>query len=423
MLYYIRSILTLIFAISMMYLLLDCEIKYKKNRYFFRLYVTIVLIIDGLVLLNFGYIIFMELYPLLVQLPAFLAFVFISRFKFIKVFFVHLTLVAITTSVSVLGMIISYFFEFNNVVTNVSCYIIYVPLWFLVYKYLRPSFLYMLSNTDKGWYGFCTIPLSYTLLIYSVSRYNITKVDLEPRTFIICVLLLILTFAAYMLIIQFFKKTREQLTLLNEQNLFQMQVAAARVHLEELKDSQEKTMLYRHDMRHHLNLISAYLADNNNIAAQKYISEVGKSIESASVEKYCSNYTVNLILSSYIAKAKNEGISINSNVELNEKNDVTDMDLCILFANALENAINACKHVPVENDRTINIICKTKNNKIFIQITNSYQGTVLFADELPIRSEENHGLGTKSIAAVAQKYNGVYSFTAEDGIFRASIIL
>jgi len=86
---YIRSVLTLIFAISMMYILLDCEIKNKKNRYWLGLYVTVVLICDASVLLKIGYPTFMKLYPLLVHLPVFLAFVFISKFKPINVFFVH----------------------------------------------------------------------------------------------------------------------------------------------------------------------------------------------------------------------------------------------------------------------------------------------------------------------------------------------
>ncbi|WP_244272741.1 GHKL domain-containing protein [Natronincola peptidivorans] len=42
---------------------------------------------------------------------------------------------------------------------------------------------------------------------------------------------------------------------------------------------------------------------------------------------------------------------------------------------------------------------------------------------MPVSSEENHGLGTKSIAAVVQKYGGVYSFSVVDRIFNANIIL
>ncbi|MDF3002572.1 MAG: hypothetical protein K0Q48_2691 [Bacillota bacterium] len=105
-------------------------------------------------------------------------------------------------------------------------------------------------------------------------------------------------------------------------------------------------------MRHHLALINSFLADHNEEAAQIYIAEVEKNIDDATIQKYCSNYTVN-----------------------------------------------------------------------FIQIANSYEGNVAFADDLPVSTREDHGFVTRSIAAVTQKYSGVYSFSAEDGIFTTSVIL
>ncbi|MEA1962146.1 MAG: ATP-binding protein [Bacillota bacterium] len=237
------------------------------------------------------------------------------------------------------------------------------------------------------------------------------------------VLLFILVFSAYFLILRLFKQTREQLTLQNEQNISQMQLAAAQIHLESLQESQKKTLIYRHDMRHHLDLISAYLTDNNHAAAQNYITEVEETIEAATVETYCNNYSVNLILSSCIAKARNEQIAVETQIDLPEKNAVANMDLCMILANAIENGINACKCIPRINDRTLKIVCKTKNDKLLIQITNSFAGTVSFVNDMPVSMEENHGLGTKSIAAVAKKYNGVYSFTAEDGVFTTSLFL
>ena len=58
-----------------------------------------------------------------------------------------------------------------------------------------------------------------------------------------------------------------------------------------------------------------------------------------------------------------------------------------------------------------------------IPITNRCTDPVRFVDDRPVSTEENHGRGTKSIAAVVEKYGGVYSFTAEDGVFKTSIIL
>ena len=405
-----------------MFMLLDCEINHKKTRYLLGLYITVILLCDAFVLYTYGYEQFMKLYPLLVHLPVFLAFVFISKFKPIKVFFILLTLIAISTSFSLVGLIISYFFNSSRKVVNIVSYLLYLPTGFIIYKYIRPTFLYMLRNTDKGWLGFCIIPLSYSVLIYSIGAYNLDRIIIGP---IIkdAVLLYILALSAYVLILRYFQQTREHLILQNEQALLSTQITAAQKHLEALRDSQEKTLMYRHDMRHHLNLINAYLVDNNKAGVQKYITEVAKAIESAVVERYCSNYTVNLILSSYLTKARNENIAVETQLDLQKNNAVADMDLCVIFANAIENAINACRHMPGTKDRTISIVCRTKSDKLFIQITNSYEGTIMFADDMPVSTEVNHGLGTQSIAAVAHKYGGVCSFTAEDGLFKTSIIL
>lgn len=418
----IRSIFTIIYAISLIYMLLDYEFKHKKNIYLMGLLVIVMIICNGFIVLNFGYISFIKLYPFLIHAPLFIVLLFISKYKGIKLFFVSLTVFVLSTTPTGVGLIISSFFGFDKIVLSVVCFIMYIPTGFIVYKYFRPLFLYMLRNTDNGWFTFCTIPLSYYVLTYFAGMHNVNNVT-KGYTLVIMVIALILTLSSYVMILRFFKQTKEQVTMQNEQNLLQMQVIAAKVHLEALKESQEKAIIYRHDMRHHMNLINAYLEDDNKAAAQKYITEIEKNIDGTVVEKYCGNYTINLILYSYIAKAKNEQITVETQINISEKNDVSDMDLCIIFANAIENAINACKCITRVNDRILKIIFKTKNEKSFIQIINSYEGTITFVNDIPVSTEENHGFGTKSIAAVVQKYGGVYSFTAQEGVFKTSIIL
>lgn len=365
----------------------------------------------------------MRISALLVQLPVFIAFVCISKFKAIKVFFVNLTVIAIASSFSLLGFVISHIFVVNKTFLDIVCFILYLPLWFLIYKYLRPAFLYMLRNTDKGWFGFCTIPLSHTVILNLISKYNMNTVIFQTKTFVIAALIFILTLSAYFQIFRSFRQTHEQLILQNEQNLLRTQVAAGQMHLEALKESQEKTMLYRHDMRHHLALIGANLADNKREAAQKYIAGIEKTIEDATIENYCSNYTINLILYYFITMAKNDEITVETQINLPNNSTLSDMDLCAIFANTIENAINACKCITNPNDRTLEIFCRPKNDQLFIQITNSYEGAVMFADDMPVSTKANHGLGTKSIAAIVKKYDGVYSFTAENGVFKTSLIL
>ncbi|MHB8127669.1 MAG: ATP-binding protein [Mobilitalea sp.] len=419
----IRSIISVVFAISFMYMLLDCDFSSKKKLYPLGLFPAVILICDVFVYVNYGYTYLMKLYPYLIQTPVLLIFIFASRLKLIKVLFVHFTLIAIATSIYMIAVILSSFFGSDKALLNAICYVIYLSLGFVIYKYLRPSFLYMLRNAEHGWIGFCAIPVSYTIILYTVTSYNVDALIIAPKTILNAVLLLVLILSAYYLIFRSFMQIREQLTLQNEQDLLRTQIAAAHVHLEALEESQEKTIIYRHDMRHHLNLISAFLADNNMAATQKYIAEVQNAIESTVVEQYCNNYTVNLILNSYLTKAKYDRIAVETQINLSENNKISDMDLCVIFANAIENAINACLNISSPADRALKIVCKDKNDKLFIQITNTFEGTLEFVDDMPVSTKINHGLGTKSIAAVVQKYSGVYSFSAEDNVFKSVVIL
>lgn len=419
----IKSLITLIFAISFMYMLLDCDFRSKKKLYLSILFGAVILICDVFILVTYGYTHFMKLYPLLIQIPSLLIFICASRFKVIKVLFVHFTLVALTTSLTMVAIILSSFFGSGKALMNTICIILYLPVIYIFYRYLRPYFLYILHNAKNGWIGFCTIPVSYTIIVYLASDYNVDAITIAPKSIIIATLMLALTLSAYYLIFRFFRQIREQLTLQNEQYLLRTQIAAAQTHLEALKESQDKTIIYRHDMRHHLNLISAFLADNNLAATQKYIAEVQNTIASAVVEQYCNNYTVNLILHSYLTKAKYDQIAVETQINIPENNKISDMDLCVIFANALENAINACLRISNTEDRALKIICKNKNDKLYIQITNSYEGSLEFVDDMPISKEKDHGLGTKSIAAVVQKYRGVCSFSAENHMFQSVVIL
>jgi len=75
------------------------------------------------------------------------------------------------------------------------------------------------------------------------------------------------------------------------------------------------------------------------------------------------------------------------------------------------------------DSRKISIICKEQKGQIFIRISNPYTGEVEFDGEYPVADSPEHGVGTKSIAAIVQKNGGIFSFTARDGIFDMTVSL
>ncbi|KUO66627.1 MAG: hypothetical protein APF84_04105 [Gracilibacter sp. BRH_c7a] len=418
----IEFFVTIGYSITLMYMLLDIEVKRSKGIYIMGLFMTILLVCGGFVWFSLGYQSFMFLYPIFVQIPLFIGFWFISKYKGVKLLFVLLTVIVLSSPPILLGHIVAAFFGYNDLIVNVVCLVMYLPITFIVYKYFRPLFLYMLRNTKKGWWVFCLIPLSYNVFTFLLGRYDVELVR-EVEILWLDTTVAILIIGSYVLILRLFRQTRKQLTLQNEQNILAMQVSALEARSEALKQSEETTLLYRHDLRHHLHLINGYVADNNLSQIKKYLTEIEKSIDDTVTIKYCDNDAVNLILSPYINRAKEENIMVESHVHIPKDCEVSDLDLCIILSNAIENAINACRSITDINDRRINISCTSKNEKLFIQVTNNFIGEVNFAEDMPISDQENRGFGTKSIAATVQKYCGLCSFTAESGVFKVRVIL
>lgn len=160
------------------------------------------------------------------------------------------------------------------------------------------------------------------------------------------------------------------------------------------------------------------IAENELEQALEYIHQICADIDNSRVIRYCENDALNLILSSYAGQASDAGIELQFTVTATDFTLFQITDLCSLFANALENAIYACEKIPAPEKRYITLKVYEKNNRICIQIANSYLQEPVFENEIPISHEPNHGLGTKSMISVVEKYHGVYGFFAEDGKFR-----
>ena len=175
-----------------------------------------------------------------------------------------------------------------------------------------------------------------------------------------------------------------------------------------------------------MNFIQSCLNDNSYAQAQDYIREICTSLNNSQITRYCANEAVNLILSSYIAKADKYNITTQVSVTAANLADYKPTDLCSLFANALENAINAFKLVQtartsinnsyssisdtasdynsgctsdygeVNSNRIITVKVFDKNNKLCINITNTYAVEPVFVNNTPVSDKAGHGIGTVS---------------------------
>lgn len=180
--------------------------------------------------------------------------------------------------------------------------------------------------------------------------------------------------------------------------------------------------IYRHDMRHHLNMIDGFLDAGKPEQALAYVRETRDNITSVSAKRFCENGTVNLICSSFADKAARMEVRLNVSAQLPEALSISDTELCAILSNGLENALHAVSQMEHSN-RWIDLYCGVKRNKLLIEIENPYAGSVTMEDGLPVTAEAGHGYGCRSIRAIVLQHGGLYTFSPQNGIFTLQIVL
>lgn len=204
-----------------------------------------------------------------------------------------------------------------------------------------------------------------------------------------------------------------------------LQVAQAVREIDALRESQRKASTYRHDLRHHLQYISACIENGRAEAAQEYIHSVCAEIEASKVNVYCENEAANLILSAFATRAQNSGIDFRVHAAIPVVLPLPDSDLCVLLSNALENALHAGQRQrEAGKPAVVETTAYQKDGRLFLQIANSCSFPVQFrAEGIPTASQPGHGLGVRSICAIVEQYGGMYSFSQQQDQFVLRISL
>ena len=136
--------------------------------------------------------------------------------------------------------------------------------------------------------------------------------------------------------------------------------------------------------------------------------------------------TVNALLRAYLGKARACGCQVEVKADIPERCPVDELDLCVILANGMENAIHACQKNEATDDKWIKTSVTThENGVITLKIENPCQEEIAFGpDGLPkVRQSEEHGIGLKSVETVVNHYGGVLVCERTDGVFLLKAVL
>lgn len=218
---------------------------------------------------------------------------------------------------------------------------------------------------------------------------------------------------------------RFQLTYREYSRQMEQKLQIQKQNYEELTEKMDEISRMRHDMRHHLRTIMSYTQQGKYQEMMEYLQEYASVItEGEKLICYCRNMAVDAVIHFYAGELREKGISFECDMMLPQNIGISDTDLCKIYGNLLENAVDAVKDLLPENKPYVKMLTKVKNRKLLIEISNPYSNEIQRREKVFYSTKhEGFGIGTASVAEVVQRMGGYVVFNTEEGIFKVNIFL
>lgn len=180
---------------------------------------------------------------------------------------------------------------------------------------------------------------------------------------------------------------------------------------------------WKHDMINHVNIILGLIERNSPDKAIEYIHEMDKRTSEFEEIRYTDNIAVDSILSSKVNLAKEKGIEIQMDLNVFSDIKLTNIEICTLLGNLLDNSIEACEKV--EEGKFISLKILAQEDKLVVRIKNSTSGNLKQENGIfkTTKKRGMHGIGLSQIDSVVEKYDGYIKRTHENNIFDTSIMI
>jgi hypothetical protein len=202
------------------------------------------------------------------------------------------------------------------------------------------------------------------------------------------------------------------------QHIFQSQYEQYKVS----RDSIELINRKYHDLKHQ---IAVLRSENNGEKRLSYLNDMENEIKRHEALNKTGHMALDTVLTGKSLYCVKHGIYMTCVADGALLRFLDVMDLCTIFGNALDNAIESVMRITEEEKRLIHIAVFSKNGMIMLRFENYYEGAVLFEGGLPVTTKKSaafHGYGLKSIRYSAEKYGGCVTIAAANNWFELNVL-
>jgi hypothetical protein len=178
-----------------------------------------------------------------------------------------------------------------------------------------------------------------------------------------------------------------------------------------------------HDLKHQ---IAGLRADMSEEQRQEWIDTLEQELESYSPELETGNSVLDTLIAGKMMSCRVNNIKITCVADGNLLDFMHVADICTIFGNALDNAIESVTLIEDPDKRLIHLSVSPRKNFILIQVNNYCENQISIKNGYPVTTKAdkgNHGFGLKSIRYTVDKYHGTVTFDINKNWFELKILI
>ena len=209
----------------------------------------------------------------------------------------------------------------------------------------------------------------------------------------------------------------------DEKWIFEFQDSVLKKQRDEVENVYNTMRGWRHDYHNHMQTLKAYLSMNQTAEMAAYLDHLEEDLDSIDIAIKTGNTSVNAILSSKVSIAQKNKINVNCKANVPPQLKISDVHLCTIIGNLLDNAIESCQKVEPAG-RFIRIYIGLFKEQLYISVTNATSQTRRKnLTELITSKKGEHGFGLRRIDKIVDQYDGYLNRKNEPGVFATEIML
>lgn len=258
------------------------------------------------------------------------------------------------------------------------------------------------------------LPVFSVLFLYSMIRMSQVYIQLYGLWLLLINFIALLLLNIYFLYL--FRYLFRVSRLEQQIRIAQVQSELQYRHYEELEKKYRESRKILHDMKNHLQAVEQLYEGENQEAGDQYVKKLYHMINILGEKYYSSNRMLNIILNEKLSQAQNLGIRVTAEVGDADFDDLENMDITVIFANLLDNAIEAAGNT---EEPWLELKIDAVNDFRVIRLRNSRSDSPACQSE----KQGHMGLGLVNVKHALDRYHGSMETCATEKEFSISIMM